>query len=235
MTLKEIMTQLEVMGSEQTRKVLGKHGAREPFFGVKVADLKLIVKRVKKNHDLAVQLYDTGNSDAMYLAGLISEPVKMSKEQLHNWADNAYWYLINEYTLAWVTSESRYGWELANEWISSDSESLQAAGWATLASLVAVKNDEDLELTALSELLDYTVKNLHNAGNRVRYAMNGFIIASGAYVESLNKKAKEAAAIVGKVNVEMGGTACKVPLATDYIKKVEDRGRVGKKRKTAIC
>ena len=29
----------------------------------------------------------------------------------------------------------------------------------------------------------------------------------------------------------MGGTSCKVPLATDYIKKVEDKGRIGKKRK----
>jgi hypothetical protein len=33
----------------------------------------------------------------------------------------------------------------------------------------------------------------------------------------------------------MGDTACKVPLAVDYIAKVESMKRVGKKRKTAKC
>lgn len=40
---------------------------------------------------------------------------------------------------------------------------------------------------------------------------------------------------IGKVDVDVGGTACKVHLATDYIKKVVDRGNIGKKRKAARC
>ena len=73
MQLAEIMQQLEAWGSEQTKKTLMRHGAREPLFGVKVGDLKKIEKKVKKNHQLAMQLYDTGNADAMYLAGLIAD------------------------------------------------------------------------------------------------------------------------------------------------------------------
>ncbi len=76
MTTEEIMVELHRYGSEQTKKVLIKHGAREPFFGVKVQDLKKIVKKVKKNHALALELYATGNSDAMYLAGLITDEDK---------------------------------------------------------------------------------------------------------------------------------------------------------------
>lgn len=40
---------------------------------------------------------------------------------------------------------------------------------------------------------------------------------------------------IGKVHVDMGGTACKVPLATEYIQKVIARGNLGKKRKVARC
>jgi len=69
----------------------------------------------------------------------------------------------------------------------------------------------------------------------VRYTMNGFVIAIGSYVEALNKKANEVAATIGKVSVDVGGTACKVPMATVYIKKVEDKGYLGKKRKSARC
>ena len=57
-----------------------KHGAREPFFGVKVEHLKKIQKRIKKDYQLALDLYDTGISDAMYLAGLIADDEKMTKE-----------------------------------------------------------------------------------------------------------------------------------------------------------
>jgi hypothetical protein len=49
------------------------------------------------------------------------------------------------------------------------------------------------------------------------------------------KEAIKIAEKIGKVNVEMGGTACKVPLATDYIQNLIDKGRVGKKRKMARC
>jgi hypothetical protein len=86
-----------------------------------------------------------------------------------------------------------------------------------------------------SKLLDRAEKNVHKAQNRVRYTMNGFIIGVGCYIKELSEKASVIGARIGKVNVEMGGTACKVPLATDYIKKVVDRGSLGKKRKQARC
>ncbi len=48
MTAKEILIELEKNGDVQTKNTLLKHGAREPFFGVKVAHLKNILKKVKK-------------------------------------------------------------------------------------------------------------------------------------------------------------------------------------------
>jgi len=41
--------------------------------------------------------------------------------------------------------------------------------------------------------------------------------------------------MIGKVSVDVGGTACKVPIANDHIDKVIARGRIGVKRKTARC
>ena len=100
MTVSEILEQIKELGSDQTKKIFTNHGAKEPFYGVKVADLKVIQKKVKKNHDLAMQLFDSGVSDAMYLAGLVAEPKKMTKAQLQKWAKQATWYMISEYTVA---------------------------------------------------------------------------------------------------------------------------------------
>jgi hypothetical protein len=65
--------------------------------------------------------------------------------------------------------------------------------------------------------------------------MNGFIISVGSYVKPLSEAANAAAQKIGAVTVEMGETACKVPLATEYIQKIESAGRLGQKRKTIRC
>ena len=48
MTYEEIMQALAGMGSEQTKNTYIRHGAKEPFFGVKIGDMKKLVKHVKK-------------------------------------------------------------------------------------------------------------------------------------------------------------------------------------------
>ncbi|MDX5346823.1 MAG: DNA alkylation repair protein [Hymenobacteraceae bacterium] len=235
MTTPEILKQLEAYGSEQTRKIFNSHGASENRYGVKVADLKKIVKQVKKNHQLALELYDTGNADAMYLAGLIADEKQMTKADLQRWAEQASWYMISEYTVAWVAAESAHGLELALEWIESDQEKIACAGWSTLSGLLALTPDDKLDLPQVEQLMERVKNTISSAPNRVRYTMNNFIIAVGCWVVPLTPKAKEIALAIGPVAVEMGGTACKVPLASEYIQKAEDKGRTGKKKKTVRC
>lgn len=69
----------------------------------------------------------------------------------------------------------------------------------------------------------------------MRYVMNQFVIAVGASVTELHAEAVQTAEAIGKVQVDVGQTACKVPLATESIKKIEERGKIGQKRKTCIC
>lgn len=235
MTFEQVMTELEAMGSENTKRIFAKHGAKEPFFGVKVGDMKTIVKKVKKNHDLALQLYASGNSDAMYLATLIAEPQRFTKEILQTWVENATWYMVSEFTVAWAAAESPFGWELGNEWITSNNDAIASAGWATLSNWLALKNDNDLDFMVLQNYLDFIQQNIHTQQNRTKYTMNGFVIAVGSFVVDLHRRAKEVAQHIGKVNVEMNGTACQVPDATSYLQKMMIAEKIGKKKKTVIC
>lgn len=235
MTVSEVMEQLAKMGSEQTKKVLINHGAKEPFFGVKIGDMKAIQKKVKKDYKLSLDLYNTGNYDAMYLAGLIADEKQMTKADLQHWAEKAHCYAISEYTVAWIAAESRFGFELAKEWIQSGEEKIAAAGWSTLSSLVAIKPDAELDIEYLSKALDTVADNIHQAQNRVKYAMNNFVISVGCYVEPLVEKAIAIAKQVGPVTVFMGNTDCKVPSAEQYIDKVIKMGKFGNKKKMARC
>ena len=235
MTVEEVMSELKGYGNESTKKIFIKHGAQEPFFGVKVQDLKKIQKKVKKDHALSLALYDTGNSDAMYLAGLIADENEVTKDQLNKWVDGAYWYMLSEFTVPWLAADSKHAVDIALEWIESDQERIAAAGWSTLASHVGIKADEELDLGLYAKLLDRVQLEIHHAQNRVRYGMNAFVIAIGSWIITLTEKAIEVGKEIGKVNVEMGGTACKVPLIPEYIEKVKSRGSLGRKKKMARC
>ena len=219
MKINEVMFQLDKLGNEQTKKIFLRHGAREPFYGVKVGDLKKLVKKIKIDHQLSLELFATGNSDAMYLAGLIADPDKITKTELQNWVENAYWYMISEYTVPDVAAASKYGTDLGLTWIESDKEMIAAAGWATLSRLLTPKSKFKLKVEKVKALLTRIEQSLQSSQNRVKYAMNGFLIAAGTYYHDLTENAISIAGNIGKVDVEMGNTYCKVPDAAFYIKK----------------
>ena len=81
-TVDQVITELKNKGDEQTRKTYARHGAPTDTFGVKIADLKTIAKKIKGNQSLACELYESGNADAMYLAGMVADGSQMSKKQL---------------------------------------------------------------------------------------------------------------------------------------------------------
>jgi 3-methyladenine DNA glycosylase AlkD len=234
-TVDQVLTELAKKGSEQTRKTYARHGVTGEMYGVRIADLKTIAKRIKGNQELACELYQTRNHDAMYLAGMVADGSRMSKKQLEDWAKTASSAMVSEYTVPAVVAESPYARELAMKWIRSKQESIATCGWNTYGGIVATRPDEELDLAEIQGLLDRVVKEIGTAPNKVRYTMNGFVISVGAYVKPLLKKAKAAAKKIGTVSVDMGDTACKVPLAEAYIAKIETAGRVGKKRKTMKC
>jgi 3-methyladenine DNA glycosylase AlkD len=236
-TVSTIMAELKSKGKESTRKIYARHGmAPERVYGVSVADLKVIAKTIKGQQALAAELYETGNMDAMYLAGMVLDGAKVECKRLNAWAERAVGLqMIGEYTIAWLAVEHPQGRELAMEWIGSKKEHIAAAGWCTYSGLLATKPDAELDMKEIEGLLNGIVKKIDGAPNRVRYTMNNFVIAVGTYVKPLAKVAKDTAKRIGDVSVDVGETACKVPVAAEYIAKAEAAGKFGVKKKTIRC
>lgn len=234
---KVILAELKKKGSEKTRTIYAKHGLpADRTYGVSVADMKMIAKSIKGQQGLACELYSTGIVDAMYLAGMVADGKQMSAKELEQWAIGAAGMpMISEYTVPWVTVENAKGRELALKWMDSKEESVAAAGWCAYSGLVSTKPDAELDLKEIEGLLGRVVKEIASAKNRVRYAMNGFVMSVGGYVKPLAKQAKAAAQKIGKVTVDMGDTRCEIPVATEMIAKMEARGKIGVKRKTMRC
>lgn len=235
MNTNEVMQQLESLGSEQTKKTLCKHGANEPIFGVKIGDMKkLLVKKIKDS-DVSRELFATGNYDAQYLAGLTINPKEVTKEELLHWAETANCTAINEAIVASLAAETSYATELAKTWMASGEERLEDTGWSCYANYLSLAPNEEINENEVLALLEQVEKTIHDAKNSVKYTMNQFVICVGTYYPPLLEKAISVSKNIGQVQVDMGDTSCKVPLAMDYIEKVIEKDRVGKKRKRAIC
>jgi len=236
MTAKQILEALKPLGRESYKKILMKnYGVKEPCFGVAISELKKFQKRIKKDYQLALDLYDTGNYDAMYLAGLIADDARMTRQNLQRWVENAYAGSLPGATVPWVAAGSPHGREMALKWIESPKSLVAGAGWGTLGSLVALKDDADLDLPELKRLLQRVQKEIHQAPDVVRYQMNSFVICVGSYVAPLTEFALQTGEKIGPVTADLGNNSCQVPFSPDYIRKVQQRGSIGKKRKTVKC
>eukprot|EP01030_Chromulinospumella_sphaerica_P007647 gene7647-biopygen6625 len=113
--------------------------------------------------------------------------------------------------------------ELAMEWVDTKDAVLACIGWATLGDLVSITDNSLLDIKLIKKLLLRVKKDIDKSPNRVKYVMNNFVICVGSYIPELNEAAKQTALEIGKVKIDMGDTACKIPWAPEYIDKVERR------------
>ena len=234
MTAQELLPRIQALGNPGTARVLKNHGAQDPVWGAKIGDMKPLIKGIRGDPALARGLFESGVYDAMYLSALVVNGADLGAETLDRWARLNYGGGISESTVPWLAVDHPQAVRLGLEWLDSPQEFTAVSGWATFAGLVATQADADLDLPLVRRLLDRAGAEVHTAPNRVRYAMNTFIISVGVYVEPLRAEARVWANRIGPVEVFVGNTACEVPLASAYIEKTLGRGPV-KKRRTLKC
>jgi 3-methyladenine DNA glycosylase AlkD len=221
MTFKEAMASLKKFGTAQNRKVYARHGATEPMFGVSYAHFGKLTKQIGKDHELAKELWASGNYDARILATMVADPAALDSKTLERWAKDLDCSPVAG-ALATLVARSPLAGGTVAKWKNDGSDFVRAAGWSLvggMASSGAVSDADGLKLIKEIE------RGLHAAGNRTRYAMNGALIALGGYRAKLTAPALATAKRIGKVEVDHGETGCKTPDATAYIGKMLARNK----------
>jgi 3-methyladenine DNA glycosylase AlkD len=231
MDFKEVMSELERLGTEQNRKIYRRHGAGDPLFGVSFAHVNTLQKRIKRDQALAVKLWATGNADARTLATMIADPGDFTMDQLDAWLSDVRYYVLVDLLVKYVASNNSSARELMKRWIASGDEWVGRGGWNLLGHLAA--GDPSLPDAFFAERLAVIETSIHGAKNRTREAMNGALINIGARNAALRDKALTVARRIGKVEVDHGETGCKTPDASGYIEKMWSRKKPAGKKKMA--
>lgn len=222
MNLKETMHELEEAGTAQNRKVYSRHGVGDNQFGVSMAHLKTLQKKIKVDQELAQSLWETGNHDARMLATMIADPKRIDEATLESWAKDLDNYVIAD-AFSGLVSRTPLAQQRMEVWTGAEREWIGQTGWNLLAHL-AMK-DKKLPDDYFKPYLETIEHDIHHRQNRVRYSMNSALIAIGMRNEALENEAVTVAEEIGPVEVDHGETNCKTPDAIEYLQRAKARKR----------
>ena len=228
MSTREVLKELESMGTAQNRKIYGRHGVTGATYGVSYANLGKLKKKVRRDQELAESLWATGNHDARVFATMIADPTAVKAGQLERWSKDLDNYVITD-ALAGLAGQTRHGQKKMEGWTKSKREWVGRLGWLLLARLAT--DDEELPDNYFDDYLSIIERDIRSQKNRTKDAMNYALIAIGMRGGKLEKKALATAKRIGKVDVDHGETSCKTPDAAEYIRKGLAHKRKSKKVK----
>lgn len=228
MQIDVVLTELESLGTAQNVKTYKRHGSGDDVFGVSYANLKKLRKKIGTNHDLAVELWQTGNTDARSLATMIADPDELSPTDATQWMKDVT-YPPHETEVAGVVARTTFGLSKMRQWRKQKSEYARTTGYAILNCML--KDDPDaVEDEECERILRDIEAEIHRSPNRARHAMVISVISIGIYKPELREEALEVGERIGDVQVDHGDTACKTPRIVPYIKKAVARSSSSKAR-----
>lgn len=220
MTYSEIISQLQSLGSEQTRKTYARHGITGDVYGVSFANLTKLKKQIKHNHQLAAQLWQSGNFDARCLALMIAEPKQATHKELQQWAAES-----NNGTLADLfaifCAKTSHAQDIIQAFMQSEREYDQIIAWGIIFAQAI--SEQEFEDAYFEEYLAVIRPTLQASKNFIKYAKNKALIGIGSRNLALKQQAQEIARAIGKVVVDHGDTSCKTPDAYEDIERVWSR------------
>lgn len=174
-SLKEALAQLEALSNEKMRAHNLKHGAGDQQFGVKLGDIRTVANKIKTDHSLALELWDTQIVDARLLATLIIDAKKLSKSDLTSMVKSARFIPVADWLYAYVIKTYPDTEPLRLEWIDSKDTMCARAGWS-LTSGCVTRNPSVLDLPTL---LDRIEAEMAQAAPEVQWTMNSTLANIG--------------------------------------------------------
>jgi 3-methyladenine DNA glycosylase AlkD len=170
--LAEVMAELDALGDPRVREANEKRGDDH---GVNLGKLRQLAKRLKTQHELASELWDTDDTAARLLALLICRPKLYEPDELDAMLREARAPKVHDWLVNYVVKKNPHAEELRERWFFDPDPVVASAGWALTTERVA-KSPEGLDLTGL---LDTVESEMKDAPDRLQWEMNTTLATIG--------------------------------------------------------
>ncbi len=195
----EILKKLKALANPKNVEGMARFGINpKNTYGVSIPQLRQIAKETGKDHELALQLWQSGVHEARILAALVDEPEQVTERQMERWAaDFDSWDVCDQACMN-LFDRTKFAWKKAAYWSGRREEFVKRAGFALMATLaVHDKKSADREFL---QLLPAIKKGATDERNYVKKAVNWALRQIGKRNARLNSAAIKMAEEIAKLD-----------------------------------
>ena len=205
-------------------KRFGIHVAQQRF-GLNAPQFRALARELGKNHALALQLWDTGNTDARILATLVDEPTLVTEAQMERWARDFDSWDVCDSACCYLFDKTGIAYRKAVEWSAREEEFVKRAGFALMAYLAV--HDKRAPDAAFERFLPIIEREAGDERNFVKKAVNWALRQIGKRNSRLNRRAIAAARRIRKLHSRTARWIASDALRELQSEAVERRLRAG--------
>ena len=215
-TSTEVLATLASLENEKIRAVNARHGDDHV---VNLTKLRAVAKDLKKNDELAAELWDSGDTAARLVAILIMRPKAWSEAQLDEMLRDSRVPKVHGWLVSYIVKKSPHAEALRGSWMDDPDPVVASAGWALTSERVNRK-PEGLDE---SGLLDVIEAEMADAPERLQWAMNETLSYIGIENPDLRNRAIDIGERLGVLRDYPTSPGCTSPFAPTWITEMVAR------------
>ncbi|MBC8144095.1 MAG: DNA alkylation repair protein, partial [bacterium] len=215
-TLNETLAQLEALSNETVRARNWRNGAGDNQFGVQNGDIRKVAAKIKTNHALALELWDTGNLDAKLLAILLIVPKNLSIDEMDRLVKSVGSAQVAEWFSSYVIRKHPDKETLRQRWMTDAHPWAARAGWDLTAERIG-KSPEGLDVPALLNRIE---SEMADVPPEAQWTMNNTLAGIGIHFAKHRKRAIAIGEALGIYRDYPVSKGCTSPFAPIWINEM---------------
>ena len=229
MNKKEVIALLESHKNEKgIQKWNDKRSKSNPLqsYGIGLTVLRKLAKRIGRNHELALELWDSNCYDVKVISMLIDDPKKMSIDQIESQVEEVnYGYLAHVFSSCDAAlAKTSFVNDLILDWVHHPDETRRRCGYGLLYEASKSKKKSAPDNAFFLDRIKHIQDTYKQEGRLVLLSMGGALLGIGKRNATLNAKALDVAKEIGPIHFAKEGEKCDPfdvvkHLTSDYIKK----------------
>ncbi len=199
MTVNEIIDWFESQRSETNIAGKKRYGIEsELIFGVQNKQIDVIRRIIKKDHALALELWQTGYHELRHLASLIADPKIIDEETIYAWAHDFDNWAICDSVCSKLFQKTDFVYQKIDQWVLSDQLYVKRAAF-TLIAAIAVHHKK-LPDSFFNQYFQLIIENANDERNYIKKAVNWALRQIGKRNKNLASEAVKVCYILREVH-----------------------------------
>lgn len=184
----EILEKLKSLSNPAVVAGMARYGINPAkVYGVNIPPLRNLAREIKKDHALALELWDSGIHEARILATMVDDPKQVNEAQMENWVKGFDSWDVCDQCCSNLFDKTALAWNKAVEWSAREEEFVKRAGFVLMTQL-AVHNKKATDEEFL-KFLPIIKREAHDNRNFVKKAVNWALRQIGKRNRNLNRAA----------------------------------------------